>query len=88
MAFKIVNEGISLELNLKNLNSSIQFLFLKYILSETGKKTIIIITTSANKLNQKFVKSGKKIFLMSVKKIKASVNVSQSPFLIKNLPIL
>tara|TARA_B100000989_G_scaffold220975_1_gene168746 strand:+ start:166 stop:414 length:249 start_codon:yes stop_codon:yes gene_type:complete len=80
-----VNEGISLELNLKNLNSSIQFLFLKYILSETGKKTIIIITTSANKLNQKFVKSGKKIFLMSVKKIKASVNVSQSPFLIKNL---
>lgn len=83
-----MNEGISLELNLKNLNSSIQFLFLKYILSETGKKTIIIITTSANKLNQKFVKSGKKIFLMSVKKIKASVNVSQSPFLIKNLPIL
>ncbi len=80
-----MNEGISLELNLKNLNSSIQFLFLKYILSETGKKTIIIITTSANKLNQKFVKSGKKIFLMSVKKIKASVNVSQSPFLIKNL---
>ena len=83
-----MNEGISLELNLKNLNSSIQFLFFKYILSETGKKTIIIITTSANKLNQKFVKSGKKIFLMSVKKIKASVNVSQSPFLIKNLPIL